>query len=74
MQLLVKPRDNFSVSNQNGFNMKELVLATVMWCAGGVCEQHDIRIEKKACIGSVKTQVPHSGEWQEGKIVVSCRK
>jgi len=54
--------------------MKELVLATVMWCAGGVCEQHDIRIEKKACIGSVKTQVPHSGEWQEGKIVVSCRK
>lgn len=55
--------------------MKALVFATVLMCMGETCEQHQIRIEERACaLNTVNTQVPFNGEWQQGKIVIKCHK
>lgn len=55
--------------------IKELVFATVFMCIGSNCEQHQVRIEEKAChMGTVQAQIPNNGEWQEGKIGIKCHK
>ena len=44
-------------------------------CIGSNCEQHQVRIEERACnMGTVKAQIPMNGEWQEGKIGIKCHK
>jgi hypothetical protein len=55
--------------------MKELIFATVFMCIGSNCEQHQVRIEERAChMGTVNAQIPMNGEWQEGKIGIKCHK
>jgi len=55
--------------------MKELIFATVFMCLGNNCEEHQVKVEPKACsFGTVHAQVPLHGEWQEGKIGIKCYK
>ena len=54
--------------------MKELVFATVFMCMGSFCEQHDVKVEKKACsFGTIHAQVPHDGEYKDGSIGIKCK-
>lgn len=55
--------------------MKELILATVFMCMGSNCEEHQVRVEERACsIGTIRAKVPLNGEWVDGKIGVKCSK
>lgn len=55
--------------------MKELVLATIFMCMGNNCEEHQVKIEERACsISTIHAQIPFNGEWQEGKIGIKCHK
>jgi len=55
--------------------MKELIFATVFMCIGSNCEQHQVKVEERACsFGTVKGLIPFAGDWHEGKIGIKCHK
>ena len=55
--------------------MKELVLATIFMCLGNTCEEHQVRVEPKACsFGTVHAEVALNGEWHDGKVGIRCHK